>query len=91
MVPAIGANSDLSAIIPRRLADTYARHLPIKVLPTPIQMPLAIRLIAGFDKSSSNYFMKGEALRAVRSVNVRYSPFSEVRGSRLLDRYLRDS
>jgi DNA-binding transcriptional LysR family regulator len=39
MLPAIVANSDLAAIIPGRLADTYGRHLPIKVLPTPIPMP----------------------------------------------------
>jgi DNA-binding transcriptional LysR family regulator len=39
MLPAIVANSDLVAIIPGRLADTYGRHLPIKVLPTPIPMP----------------------------------------------------
>ena len=38
MLPAIVANSDLVAIIPGRLADTYGRHLPIKVLPTPIPM-----------------------------------------------------
>jgi DNA-binding transcriptional LysR family regulator len=39
MLPAIVANSDLAAIVPGRLADTYGQHLPIKVLPTPIPMP----------------------------------------------------
>jgi DNA-binding transcriptional LysR family regulator len=66
MLPAIVANSELAAIIPGRLADTYGRHLPIKVLPTSIPMPaFDIRLFwheryhhdpphRCFDKCSSN-------------------------------------
>lgn len=39
VLPTIVANSDLLAIVPARLAETFAAHLPIKALPMPIAMP----------------------------------------------------
>lgn len=39
VLPTIIANSDLLAIIPGRLADTFAPHVPIKVLPLPVPVP----------------------------------------------------
>jgi DNA-binding transcriptional LysR family regulator len=39
VLPTIIANSDLLAIIPGRLADTFAPHVPIKILPLPVPVP----------------------------------------------------
>jgi DNA-binding transcriptional LysR family regulator len=39
VLPAIVADSDLLAIVPKRLADAFASRLPIKILPLPIAVP----------------------------------------------------
>jgi DNA-binding transcriptional LysR family regulator len=39
VLPMIIANSDLLAVIPNRLAETFVSHVPIKVLPLPIPIP----------------------------------------------------
>jgi DNA-binding transcriptional LysR family regulator len=39
VLPMIVASSDLLAVIPSRLAETFVSHVPIKVLPLPIPIP----------------------------------------------------
>jgi DNA-binding transcriptional LysR family regulator len=39
VLPMIIPNSDLVAIVPEMLAEAYARHLPIKMLPMPVPIP----------------------------------------------------
>jgi DNA-binding transcriptional LysR family regulator len=39
VLPMIIANSDLLAVIPSRLAESFVSHVPIKVLPLPIPIP----------------------------------------------------
>lgn len=39
VLPAIVADSDLLAIVPKRLADAFASRLPIKILPPPVALP----------------------------------------------------
>jgi len=39
VLPMIIPNSDLLAVIPARLAEAYASHVPIKVLPMPVPIP----------------------------------------------------
>src|SRR5262249_1536493 len=39
VLPNIVANSDLLAIVPSRLADTFAARLALKILPMPIAIP----------------------------------------------------
>src|SRR5436190_11773432 len=40
VLPAIVADSDLLAIVPKRLADAFASRLPIKLLPLPVAVPM---------------------------------------------------
>lgn len=39
VLPMIVANSDLLAVVPRRLADAFAARVPIRVLPLPVALP----------------------------------------------------
>jgi DNA-binding transcriptional LysR family regulator len=39
VLPMLVANSDLLAVVPRRLADAFAARLPLKVLSMPIAIP----------------------------------------------------
>jgi DNA-binding transcriptional LysR family regulator len=39
VLPMIVANSDLLAVVPRRLADAFAARVPIRVLPLPVAIP----------------------------------------------------
>jgi DNA-binding transcriptional LysR family regulator len=39
VLPMIVANSDLLAVVPRRLAGAFAERVPIKVLPPPVALP----------------------------------------------------
>jgi DNA-binding transcriptional LysR family regulator len=40
VLPVIIANSDLLAVIPGRLAEAFVSHVPIKILPLPLPIPL---------------------------------------------------
>jgi DNA-binding transcriptional LysR family regulator len=39
VLPMIIADSDLVTIVPRRLAEVFAPHIPIRLLPMPIPIP----------------------------------------------------
>jgi DNA-binding transcriptional LysR family regulator len=62
VLPTIIANSDLLAVIPGRLADTFAPHVPIKVMPLPVPVPdFDIRMFwhERYDHDPANRWLRG--------------------------------
>jgi len=74
VLPTIVANSDLLAIVPARLAETFAAHVPIKILPMPIAMPdFDIRMFwhERYDCDPTNRWLRGILTRLFQGKDPR--------------------
>jgi DNA-binding transcriptional LysR family regulator len=69
VLPMIVANSDLVAVIPSRLAETFRPHVSIKVLPLPISIPpFDIRIFwhERFDHDPAVQWLRGAFVKLFR-------------------------